>query len=243
MTEAKTSRPTEAKIQRVDIRLDFRDGCNGYTIAPVADGRLVTYKDHVDALEAVKATVKPRSWPLTKQGMADFSASIATEAEVLRAERAENSLVVASSDELTAKDLLFSLDRNRIAEIIGGSNAPADPLVAADQIITAILLQARAIVPSPALEANQQQPAMSDHARGCQGREYTCTCGYDEANQQVIETLRAAIKLTIPMITADNILDQKAKGDLTGWCERTRNRLQAALSPTQPEPTRGTAND
>lgn len=29
----------------------------------------------------------------------------------------------------------------------------------------------------------------TDHARGCQGREYTCTCGYDEQREwQPIET-------------------------------------------------------
>jgi hypothetical protein len=43
-----------------------------------------------------------------------------------------------------------------------------------------------------AQEANQSTPeVLADHERGCQGREYTCTCGYDEANKQVIETLKA----------------------------------------------------
>ena len=32
-----------------------------------------------------------------------------------------------------------------------------------------------------------------DHARGCQGREYTCTCGYDERVADEIERLRLEI--------------------------------------------------
>ena len=30
---------------------------------------------------------------------------------------------------------------------------------------------------------------MSDHARGCQGREYTCTCGYDDQQEALIREL------------------------------------------------------
>jgi hypothetical protein len=33
----------------------------------------------------------------------------------------------------------------------------------------------------------------SDHMRGCQGREYQCTCGYDDAKDEVIERLRRAL--------------------------------------------------
>lgn len=29
-----------------------------------------------------------------------------------------------------------------------------------------------------------------DHARGCQGREYVCTCGYDDRVADEIERLR-----------------------------------------------------
>jgi hypothetical protein len=32
-----------------------------------------------------------------------------------------------------------------------------------------------------------------DHARGCQGREYTCTCGYDERVADEIKRLRDAL--------------------------------------------------
>jgi hypothetical protein len=34
----------------------------------------------------------------------------------------------------------------------------------------------------------------TDHARGCRGREYECTCGYDDAVTAEIERLRAVIK-------------------------------------------------
>lgn len=34
---------------------------------------------------------------------------------------------------------------------------------------------------------------MSDHERGCQGREYTCTCGYDADLNALIETLKTAL--------------------------------------------------
>lgn len=35
---------------------------------------------------------------------------------------------------------------------------------------------------------------MTDHERGCQGREYTCTCGYDDKQRALIETLTAALE-------------------------------------------------
>jgi hypothetical protein len=34
---------------------------------------------------------------------------------------------------------------------------------------------------------------MSDHKKGCEGRTYTCTCGYDEAQAAENETLRKAL--------------------------------------------------
>lgn len=35
---------------------------------------------------------------------------------------------------------------------------------------------------------------MTDHERGCQGREYTCTCGYDAERDALIETLVKALE-------------------------------------------------
>ena len=34
---------------------------------------------------------------------------------------------------------------------------------------------------------------MNDHARGCQGREYICTCGYDDERDRRIEALQAEL--------------------------------------------------
>lgn len=35
---------------------------------------------------------------------------------------------------------------------------------------------------------------MSDHERGCSGREYTCTCGHDDTITDTIEAQAAEIK-------------------------------------------------
>ena len=35
---------------------------------------------------------------------------------------------------------------------------------------------------------------MSDHERGCSGREYTCTCGHDDTITDTIETQAAEIE-------------------------------------------------
>jgi len=34
---------------------------------------------------------------------------------------------------------------------------------------------------------------VSDHIRGCRGREYECTCGYDQAKDEEIERLRQVL--------------------------------------------------
>jgi hypothetical protein len=34
---------------------------------------------------------------------------------------------------------------------------------------------------------------MKDHARGCPGREYACTCGYDDNRDALIRDLTAAL--------------------------------------------------
>src|SRR2546423_88303 len=35
----------------------------------------------------------------------------------------------------------------------------------------------------------------SDHKRGCQGREYVCNCGYDDAKDQCVERMYGALVL------------------------------------------------
>lgn len=52
-----------------------------------------------------------------------------------------------------------------------------------------------------------------DHARGCQGREYTCTCGYDaQKESELVEALRQrdeareALKATITREMVDRLV-------------------------------------
>lgn len=52
----------------------------------------------------------------------------------------------AQSDVATVQDLLMSLGREEIAHIISRSNAPADPMAHADQIITYIIEKARSLL-------------------------------------------------------------------------------------------------
>lgn len=47
-----------------------------------------------------------------------------------------------------------------------------------------------------------------DHARGCAGREYACTCGYDDEKDAEIERLRAALAV--------------AENDLRWWRDGVR---------------------
>lgn len=35
---------------------------------------------------------------------------------------------------------------------------------------------------------------MKDHARGCEGRNYTCTCGHDDASTALVEKLTKALE-------------------------------------------------
>lgn len=47
-------------------------------------------------------------------------------------------------------------------------------------------------MPDPKATAHDDVLAR-DHERGCQGREYACTCGYDAAKDAEIEHLRALV--------------------------------------------------
>lgn len=38
---------------------------------------------------------------------------------------------------------------------------------------------------------------MSDHERGCQGREYTCTCGHDKETDALIKQLTGALNFIL----------------------------------------------
>lgn len=35
---------------------------------------------------------------------------------------------------------------------------------------------------------------MTDHDRGCEGRQYTCTCGYDDSRDAIIDRLTKALE-------------------------------------------------
>ena len=49
---------------------------------------------------------------------------------------------------------------------------------------------------------------MNDHARGCQGREYTCTCGYDNERDAELQRLRAEVeRLTDDLKRANELIN------------------------------------
>jgi hypothetical protein len=71
---------------------------------------------------------------------------------------------------------------------------------------------------------------MNDHARGCEGREYTCTCGYDAAKDAEIERLREVIRDTRSLVSEAAMVGfDYQDGD---WPERlflNQAKLSAAL--------------
>lgn len=44
---------------------------------------------------------------------------------------------------------------------------------------------------------------MRDHARLCQGREYTCTCGYDQARDDLFADLVSAARCALGYLTGN----------------------------------------
>lgn len=46
--------------------------------------------------------------------------------------------------------------------------------------------------------SEQRATPMSDHARGCEGRNYTCTCGHDAASTALVERLTKALADMLP---------------------------------------------
>ncbi len=73
-----------------------------------------------------------------------------------------------------------------------------------------------------ALAARLKQADEGDHERGCQGREYTCTCGYDEA------ILTAASEASTALTSALDEIErlEKALGSLVdGDCTYDGNRI------------------
>jgi hypothetical protein len=55
---------------------------------------------------------------------------------------------------------------------------------------------------------DEQITALNDHKKGCEGRTYTCTCGYDDAqaaeNARLRERLTQAIERLRDMLQGDD---------------------------------------
>lgn len=196
------------------------------------------YPRHLEA----KETVKPRpdlvskiAWMRVDPASRRFTDTNGQD-EVIGVERAEEivSAILSYIDAVIAKP--------------GSDLAHIDPDLEPGEYIVTIATKGGAaqingpVNPAPvSLEAYQQKPVMSDHERGCQGREYTCTCGYDEANQQVIETLRAALEEIAKTNQIREFMGDDASDGYgnEGWVVRdgqyARIARAALTSPTQEE--------
>jgi hypothetical protein len=58
---------------------------------------------------------------------------------------------------------------------------------------------------------------MSDHKKGCEGRTYTCTCGYDDAQAAEIARLRERLTQAI-----ERLRDMLQSDDGQAWDEAER---------------------
>ncbi len=58
---------------------------------------------------------------------------------------------------------------------------------------------------------------MSDHKKGCEGRTYTCTCGYDDALETEIARLRERLTQAI-----ERLRDMLQDDDGQAWGEAQR---------------------
>ena len=66
---------------------------------------------------------------------------------------------------------------------------------------------------------------MNDHERGCQGREYTCTCGYDADRDALIETLVKALEAA--QFSSEELCQDQFEGN---ECWVTLNTIRFALA-------------
>lgn len=74
---------------------------------------------------------------------------------------------------------------------------------------------------------NHTDTSRSDHARGCEGRNYSCTCGYDDAIAARIEALEAENERLRELLDAwlglaREHLDTELAGRTFAALERTR---------------------
>jgi hypothetical protein len=82
--------------------------------------------------------------------------------------------------------------------------------------------------------SEQGATPMSDHARGCEGRNYTCTCGHDASSTALVERLtkaleKIAVETTIgePFKSEDRIMSRDAMID------HARSALSASQSTSR----------
>ena len=62
--------------------------------------------------------------------------------------------------------------------------------------------------------------ANEDHERGCKGREYDCSCGYDDKRDPLLtETAATTDRLLTLLKEADVMIE----GDMTMWVSRWRD--------------------
>jgi hypothetical protein len=69
---------------------------------------------------------------------------------------------------------------------------------------------------------------MTDHQRGCEGRTYTCTCGYDaalearaEAAEAQVARLREHLEVALETIALEGICDAECFA-----CQKARQALE-----------------
>ena len=69
--------------------------------------------------------------------------------------------------------------------------------------------------------------ATDDHDRGCQGREYSCTCGYDAR----VEALALEAATTLETLTEENARLEKDRGLAIKWANQSVSMLQSTFFP------------
>ena len=78
--------------------------------------------------------------------------------------------------------------------------------------------EGRAVIANLATEELLALVLDGDHRRGCQGREYTCSCGYDTRVEREATTLRSA--LTDPRQPSEAVLlASVSPGELADWAQ------------------------
>lgn len=96
----------------------------------------------------------------------------------------------------------------------------------------------------PSIAAGIRDHAADDHMRGCMGRQYSCTCGYDMATEEIlkiaagrIEALEAALDNSQSLIVMLHLVGPNhgawKEDDVPGTIVRQISENRSALSPSQ----------